>query len=64
MKRYSIEKMCKVLQVVKEAIFNGKAGLFQIENNGLSLLGNNNLDLFRFKTKIWKSSNNGRTGFF
>jgi hypothetical protein len=43
-----------------KAIFNGKAGLFQ--KKGLSLL--KNLDLFRFKTKIWKSSNNGRTGFF
>jgi hypothetical protein len=44
MKRYSIEKMCKVLQ--QEVIINGKASLFQRENKELNLLAKNNFHLF------------------
>jgi hypothetical protein len=39
MKRYfRLKRSAKYCKLVKEAIINGKAGLFQIENKELSLL--------------------------
>jgi hypothetical protein len=50
MKRYSIEKMCKVLQLVK-GDYQWKANLFLIGNKELCLLKKNNSIYFESKQR-------------
>jgi hypothetical protein len=55
---FPIEKGAKYYKWDEEVIINGEADPFHTENKELGLLKKKRFDLFRFKTTIWKSTNN------